>query len=158
MEVTLDIARPETRTYSVRGATLEAVVRNLGRRCWGRYVGRFSYDIRPRGGIVASAVFRAAPTITLPRWHDRAGATAPQQREWDRMLRALERHEDEHHAVLVDAFENMRHFLSTQPDPAVPQFRRDMAAFDADLDRFQRDFDATSEHGRRAGVVLDTTV
>ncbi|GMG82488.1 hypothetical protein LNKW23_17010 [Paralimibaculum aggregatum] len=155
MQVTVNIATPTQRTYTVRGNTLREAHGRLPRGCWGRYAGNFTWDYRGRNGMVSHLILNAAPVITLPRWHGRGRASREEQREWDRMLRALTAHEDAHHEVLVNALEDQRHFFSDEPDTAVRQLRQDLGSYGSELQQYQDDFDRTSRHGQRAGVVLN---
>lgn len=155
MQVTVNISAPETRTYTVRGTTLRDVHARLPRGCWGRYVPNFTWDYRGQNGIATHIILNAAPRITLPNWNGRGRASRDEQREWDRMLRALTRHENAHHQVLVDALEDQRYFFSGEPDTPVRQLRRDLGNYTSELNQYQADFDRNSRHGQRDGVRLN---
>jgi predicted secreted Zn-dependent protease len=96
---------------------------------------------------------------TLPRWRERAGASAPLVQRWQTYELALQEHEDGHRDIAVRAA-NAAHRALTEL-PAAPNCdemdRRANAAGQAILEQHrqqERDYDRTTKHGVTQGAVF----
>ena len=103
IRVSMRIQRPSTTYWNARGRDLVAVSNVMeARGCWGRYTPHHRY--RPpteEGGHVTRISITAAPVIQLPTWAPYANSSREVQQEWDRMITALTRHENQHHTIFA---------------------------------------------------------
>lgn len=155
MELRLRVSNPAPRPYDVDGRNFDALSRAMNRRgCWGRY--SFPFRFTPHGNPVERIDMTITPRIEMPRWTGYRAAGRAHQREWDRMIAALQRHEDEHHRLLVRKAEEFRDSIPNITIPmdasAVGQM---MADFEREAKAVMDDFDDRTDHGRRQGVELN---
>ena len=156
MEMRLTMRRPGRSTYNVAADTLDAAAEEMdGHGCWGRYSFPFSQRLIGPPDDVQRIDLTIRPGIEMPNWTRYRHATDPQKRVWDRMITALERHEQEHHRLLTRKAEDFRDSL---PNISQSMDRRAVGRLMQDFQREAQavmdDLDRTSDHGRRQGVDL----
>jgi len=96
-------------------------------------------------------------TIHLPRWQAPPGAAADLEARWNAYVDALDRHEQQHEAIAVEAAETIEREVSAidrAPDCATLEARVNARAeaLMEDYKARQRDFDMQTAHGRNEGV------
>jgi predicted secreted Zn-dependent protease len=125
--------------YGVKGVTVNELIRNLNRH---RGAGSWAYTTWrvTRPGCSTTLVIRQ----TLPRWLDRARATARVQKKWDRFYAALLAHEAEHVQIARNAAA-AADALSCSAEYA-QVVRKWMAT--------ERTLDQRTRHGIRSGATL----
>lgn len=146
--MTLVVSPTQRTSYDVTASTLAAVVSLLsedeaGKCDWGS---GFDYDGVGSDGKARNLQVTMEITIELPRWVGRDSAPAPQQREWDRFLRALEAHEQGHERIARAGAQTMHRRLQRT------QARDLQDAFEDEKQRIKRQdkaFDKRTDHGRR---------
>ncbi len=154
MEMRLRLGRPRRRTYGVSSAGFEELVREMsGAGCWGRFT--FTARHRPQGDPIERIDVTVTLGIQLPRWTRYGAADDAHKQEWDRMLEALSRHEDEHLRIFTETAES---FAATVPNISTPMDRagvtRLMREFQDEAQRAMDSFDRRTDHGQRDGVEL----
>ena len=159
MEMRLTMRRPGRTSYDVTGTTFDELSDAMDAHgCWGRYSFPFSQRLIGPPDDVQRINLTISPSIEMPRWRwrGRGEPTEVQQREWDRMITALDRHEAEHHRLLTRKAEEFRDSLpnisQTMDRRAVGRLMQD---FQREAQAVMDDFDRTSDHGRRQGVTLN---
>ncbi|MGB3277954.1 MAG: DUF922 domain-containing protein [Pseudorhodobacter sp.] len=151
MEVRLSLSAPRRRTYRVTAADLAEANRLLDTRPeWGLYSG--SLTCRPAATRVTVSL---RPVIEMPEWVGYRAAPSAEQRIWDRMIRILGQHEDNHHAIslrLIDAFKTELEAETAAMDRRA--LRRRCAQLLRDHTSEQQAYDRRSAHGVNEGVSL----
>ncbi len=158
IRVRLQVSRPSNSTYNARGRDLVAVSNVMeARGCWGRYNAHATYSYNSdTTGMVTEVTITARPVILMPRWAAYSQASSAVQQEWDRMVAALQTHENQHHRVFQDKVNLFKRSLErTRGGKTTGQLTADWNTFARDLDRAQNGFDRSSQNGRRQGVRLD---
>lgn len=147
--MTLVEAPVQRRTLVLRAASLEEVAELLEDRdeagaCDFELTGE--YDQVARDGTPRGLRTHLQIMIEMPRWVGRDGATAAEQREWDRFYAALERHEREHELqVRRDAGAADRRLDRVR----VSDFEARVAEEIAKIQRAGDAFDRRTDYGRR---------
>lgn len=157
MDMDLTIRRPGNSHYTVRGTTFDALSRAMDRHgCWGRYTFPFTFRVTGPADDITTVAVTVSPNIELPTWAEYRRADAALKREWDRMIAALERHEQEHHRLFTRKAEEFRNSV-----PNISQ-AMDRRAVDQLMADFRREaqaemdsFDSRTNHGQRQGVELN---
>lgn len=143
--------------YDVQGSTLAEVAPQLDPVEWGRCRYQYDYSYETTRGRTTRVDVTLRLTIRLPRWQgegwNRASPAA--QREWQRMMQALEGHEDEHADIARRHAPAFKQRLLNQRERRVrPRYNQALGR----VDRETRRFDRRTRHGRSQGVTLDTSI
>lgn len=156
MKVKLAIPNPKTRHWTVKGNTLEAAFKSLqAHNWWGRYRANPSYSFKnDKNKIVTSVTVRAKPLIQMPKWAGHAAATKAEQASWDKMYKALEGHERNHHELFLKGSEEWATYLEALDPFDVKAVKKMWSEFNKNMQKGQDDYDAFSKHGQKEGVVL----
>jgi predicted secreted Zn-dependent protease len=113
-----------------------------------------SFD-QNRNGLITRVDLVMQLTVELPVWQNRDSRPPPEQREWDRFLRALRVHEDGHLTI----FRREAPTAYRRLQRARPQTIHEV--LDAETERIQRlsdAYDHQTDHGRRQRTPHGTTV
>lgn len=115
---------------------------------------------RVRGGYVIDRLHLDEVIVqTLPRWVNRDAAPACLRRQWDRAMRALDRHENVHlerYIAYSRQFRREAARIPPQPTPAALQRALGQLnrRLEAEVQAWQRDYDRRTQHGRLEGVLV----
>lgn len=151
--MSVEFSGTESVEYDVHGRTLEdvaAVIAEMAEAGRAEWFPHYGYD--HDGHTITSAAVTVATRVTLPRWNERDSASPGEQREWDRFREALAAHEQGHfnlvwqHLGAVD-----EHLVGRSPDNAAAAWRHVLAELDVASDAY----DASTDHGRTSGTVID---
>lgn len=157
--------------YAVTGSTVAqigAVIDLLGPARDGRRFGAYtdwevawSYDPTIRGGehVFDALSVDVTIAVTLPRWRPVASAPREVVEAWRRYRDAVERHEDGHRSIAVEAGRAVHDALAALPGYPSKTALREAAAAAAGraLDEHgarERDYDRATDHGAKQGVSL----
>ena len=151
MEVRLALTAPRRRTYRVSADSLADANALLDSRPeWGLYSGNL--NCRPAESRVTVTL---RPIIDLPEWTGYSAAPSADQRIWDRMIRILGQHEDNHHAISLRLINEFKEEIEGASEP---MNRRAVRARARVLIRThnseQQAYDRRSAHGVNEGVSL----
>lgn len=141
----------------VRGNTLEQVGRALNELPeWGEAGGRLRAARIPAGTSEEVTVnLHANLHKRLPTWAQYTSASVAVKAEWDRMMVALERHEQHHVDIAIEEANNLATALIgveiSEIADSVTEANREMH------DR-QVKYDTDTNHGQDEGVTLDTSI
>ena len=159
MDVHVDWTKKRT-TFKVKGKTLLAVKKNLGPEAkWGRFdpMDLSSKLTLDKDKMVTDVKLFAGYTIAMPVWTDYTKAPARCKAEWDRMWKALEKHELGHAGFLVEGVVMLQLAIQEKEPGTISK-----EAFDAlrdehavDLEKADKEFEIETDHGRKRGVTLD---
>jgi predicted secreted Zn-dependent protease len=96
----------------------------------------------------------AEPVILMPKWSGYSSAGKAHKKEWDRMYKALEIHEDQHYMLFQHKLEKFRKKLEKAKPMTRKAFAKEWADFKKDHDKAQKSFDKSTGHGSKQGVNL----
>lgn len=154
-EVTFD--EVEYDYYDVSGGTLAEVAEQLDPEEWGRCTYHFDYSYETTNGRTTKVDITLKLTIRLPRWQgqgwDKASPAA--KNEWRRMLKALEKHEEDHADIARNWAPRFKARLLNQRSNSVE--RRYNQTLEK-VDKETKQFDQKTKHGQTQGVNLDINI
>jgi hypothetical protein len=153
---TVTVLEPQVVPYDVSGTTLEEVGAQLDPEEWGRCHWNVTYNVQTTGGRVTRVNITMRLTIRMPRWtQGYSEASAAARAEWQRMLTALQAHEDHHAAMARERAPRFKENILGQP--AGEAGTRYQETLD-DLQTDQDTYDTETSHGETEGVTLDTSI
>ena len=156
MKVKLTIPGLKTKAWAVKGKTLEEAFECLqAHKWWGRYRSHQSYAASfDKEKKIYTVTLKAKPEIIMPKWSGYAKATKAEQAEWDKMCKALERHEKNHHDIFLKAAEAWRAELEKGDALDAAGMKKAWSSFNTDTQAKQDSYDSSSSHGQKEGVAL----
>jgi len=122
---------------------------------WGKTRWNVTYDYDATDGVATSVAVTARITVELPRWTTLSKQPRRVQAEWNRMLTALRRHENEHVRIARERIQQLAGEMSGKPESDLPDIH---ARCLQDLDTLSNAFDQRTDHGEKEGVTLDLKV
>ena len=101
MKVKLDIKKPTSSSYSVKGKTYADVFAVLDKRKYqGKYTFNTNYNYKTDGSKnVTEVTLTHTSNIEMPKWSDYSKASKDDKAKWDNMYSTLLCHEEKHHAL-----------------------------------------------------------
>lgn len=155
MKVIWNVTKKNVETFDVVAETLESVQQKLSGR------GEFG-EFRPmpisaslnRDGSVTLAI---GHTILMPVWKGYTKAQPQCQKEWDRMWRQLEKHEQLHLGLYLSGASKLYDEIASRPEGSLTNKQLGELAREigSEIDRNSRDLDHRTRHGTTEGVKLD---
>ena len=125
---------------------------------WGKFDGNIEYSYEADAdNHVTEVTLKPSYTIQMPVWAGYSKAPKACQKEWDRMWKKLEEHEEGHRLIHMDALTAIQDALEKQTDLAADQFESDFARKMQDAQKNQDKFDDATGHGSKKGVELNIT-
>jgi predicted secreted Zn-dependent protease len=156
MKVTLKISKPSNKTWTVKGADIAALFKNLqAHDWWGRYRSNNSGKFAGKSSQIDTVTLTAKPVITMPKWATYSKASKGEKKSWDAMFKALRKHEDEHHTIFVKSAEDWKTRMECGDDLSKKDMDKAWKLYQKDSQKDQDDFDKRTGHGTKAGVVLN---
>jgi predicted secreted Zn-dependent protease len=153
---TVTIQPAQSAPYDVSGTTLAQVHSQLDPTEWGRCTYHYGYDYETTNGRTSRVDITLTLTIRLPRWQEgRDEASAAARTEWDRMLGALQAHEERHAEIAREWAPTFKERMLGVRESNVAS--RHSQVLGQVNDR-QREYDTQTQHGQTEGVSLDLSV
>lgn len=154
MKVKVSIPKPKSKSWSVKGKSIPDVFKNLNKNAfWGRY--RSDADIDwGKDDPVTKASITASPYIILPDWSEYGKVSKGEKRAWDDMIKALDKHESNHHKIFEDTVEEFKKTLERRDDLSAKDAKSLWKDFLKDLQAAQDRYDSRTRHGEKEGVEL----
>lgn len=143
--------------YDVRGSTLAQVAPQLDPQEWGRCTYHFDYTYETTNGRVSRVDITLRLTVRLPRWQGQGwdNASPHVKQEWQRMLEALQGHEEEHAEIARRWAPVFKERLLNLRAGRVGQRYNQLLK---KVDKETKEFDQRTRHGRTQGVTLDKSI
>jgi hypothetical protein len=144
-------------TYEVQAADLTEVWEFLkSRRQCAWFTSVFNFSFRySTGGYAQLARLEFGYTITMPTWPAYADQPPECRAEWDRMWRALWKHEDHHRAIYDRWASDLGRALEAHRRCKVGEAARFIASSYLLMLRRQEEFDLNADHGCSRGITLN---
>jgi predicted secreted Zn-dependent protease len=144
-------------SIKISAKTLGGAAKELDKRDeWGKFDGKIEYEYDFDGKALVTAVtLKPSYTIQMPTWAGYSKAPKGCQKEWDRMWKKLEEHEDGHRLIHQATLAKIQATLAKQTDLTVDQLKSDFATWlDEGQDNHDK-FDTSTGNGSKKGVELD---
>ena len=146
-------------TFQVKAKTLGGAADELSKRDeWGKFDGNIGYDYdSDENDYVTKVTLKPSYTISMPVWAGYKKAPKACQQEWDRMYKALEKHEDGHRLIHLETLATIETALQCKTDYPASDLKTDFAQWMQDGQDNQDKFDKSTRNGANKGVELTIT-
>jgi predicted secreted Zn-dependent protease len=105
--------------------------------------------------VVSGVTVTVDTRVTLPIWTQYDSASQPEKTEWDRFCGALRAHEQGHLDLVHDRLSDVdQRMLGKSLSDAIQAWQDAQTALQSSSDAY----DASTDHGRNAGTVIDVSV
>jgi predicted secreted Zn-dependent protease len=159
VKVDIKVSNPKKTTFRVPGKTLKEALKSLNSRDeWGLYDATQNVKSSAqtdKDGNVTSVTMVLNPVIELPEWSGYRSATKEQKASWDKMVKALEAHEREHHDIQVDCANDLTEEIKKSKTLDADALNEIISDQQDASQKKQDDYDTRSGHGAKEGVELD---
>lgn len=143
-------------SIKITAKTLGGALKELSKRDeWGKFEGKIGYGYGAADGIVTAVTLTPSYTIEMPTWSGYSKAPKACQKEWDRMWKKLEEHEEEHLNIHLATLKTIEDTLGKATDLPETQLPTDFDQMIADGQANQDKFDKSTGHGSKKGVELN---
>jgi predicted secreted Zn-dependent protease len=161
-KVTVKVAwgkKEKKSSIRIGGKTLgEALKELLKRGEWGEFDGDIGYSAKAdANGHVTEITLNPSYTIEMPTWAGYSKAPKACQKEWDRMWKKLEEHENGHLAIHLDALDKIQDALKQQTDLTASELDSQVARIMKQAQDNQNKYDSSTGNGSKKGVQLNIT-
>ena len=157
----VEVTKKDRKTSAVAGNTYEDVFKffekkNAAKEEWAK----FSHEKPalsfkpPSGGPVTEVVLKVGFTITMPSWSKASSLGKNRKAAWDKMITALEKHEENHRLILLEQSMLWGETITAESDLTVEKLATLFKPFPAQVKAAQDKYDASSGNGVKEGVFL----
>ncbi len=155
MKVTLSYGKPSNKSWKVKGGDANTLFANLNKNgFWGRYRSNVSASWSGKGAKIDAFKLTAKPVVLMPSWTEYSKIKAG-QKSWDKMWKALKKHEDNHHTIFDTSAKAFKKKLEVEGDLDPKDMKKTWETYQKDAQKLQDDYDKKSKHGKNEGVILD---
>lgn len=148
-------------TETVPGKTYEEMFKffqkkNAAGEEWGKFSPtKPNLSFKPsKGEPVTEVVLDIGYTITLPAWAGLSSASKPAKEAWDKMIKKLEKHEDNHRLILLEEVAKFGHEIEHETELTMKRLKELFGAFPKNVKAAQDKYDGASGGGVKEGVFL----
>lgn len=157
----LQWTKRDQKTYSVSGATYEEMFtffekKHAAREEWAKFhAERPDLSFKPsRDEPITEVTLKIGYTITMPTWSKASALGRKGKDAWDKMMAALDKHEDTHRRILEQQIKLFGEAVERETDLTVKKLSDMFKKFPADVKSAQDDYDSKTSHGEKEGVFL----
>ena len=156
MKVTLDIKKPKSANYVVKGKTIAEAAKFMRDKPYAAcYKANPGYDFaKDKDGKVTSIKLKAAPTIAMPVWDGAKKLKDQEKKDWAAMMSALQKHEDNHHKKWEKAAKDWAKTAGKRDDITKDTVAGVMNDFFTKAQGVMDKYDGSTNHGEKEGVTL----
>lgn len=151
----------DNKTEAVAGATYQDVFdtlkkKNAAKQEWARFHPEPMQVIGDpaKGEPIVGVTLKFGYTIFMPKWAKQSAATKKEQAAWDKMIAVLEKHEDNHRAIMEKQIGIFQKAIESETDLSNNKVGELIKTFKKDLKDAQDDYDNRTGHGSKEGVIL----
>ena len=148
-------------SYSVAGKTYDEMFaffqkKNSSGEEWAKFSHeKPSLSFKPTNkDPITEVTLKVGYTITMPNWPGLNGASKKGKDAWNKMIKALEKHEDHHRAILEEQSDAFGKLVSKENDLTQKKLAQLFKDFPKDVKKAQDDYDTKTAHGEKEGVFL----
>ena len=157
----IEWTKKDRKTAAVSASTYEDVFKffeqkNAAKQEWAKFSHeRPDLSFKPaKGTPITEVTLKVGFTITMPSWSKASSLGKNRKAAWDKMIAALDKHEDNHRLILLEQSvlfgEKVTAVDDLSPDKLAELFKQ----FPGDVTAAQDKYDASSGHGEKEGVFL----
>lgn len=157
MKISLKSPSPKLKHWASNGKDLTKVLESLNKhKWWGRYRSHHAYASRydTKSKKVVKVDLTARPVIIMPRWGQYSKGTKEEKASWDKMYKALKKHEQGHHDIFETRIKAYKKELETGGDLTDKELKKSYDAFSKELQKKQDAYDSRTGNGKSQGVIL----
>ncbi|MFG0307244.1 MAG: DUF922 domain-containing protein [Phycisphaerales bacterium JB040] len=149
-------AKKTTKSIKIDAKTLEGALDKLSRLPeWGKFEGQIGYQYKAdKNKRVTEVTLKPSYEIKMPVWTKYGAASKESKKEWDRMYKALAKHEDGHRLIHLEALAKINAWLTGAEGLSVNEFKSTFEKMMKDGQKNQDKFDSSTDHGAKKGVHL----
>ncbi|HEU0221346.1 MAG TPA: DUF922 domain-containing protein [Paracoccaceae bacterium] len=156
MKVTLSIPRPSNKSYTVSGKSIREVFDALQKHgWWGRYRSNEGMSYSGKSSTVDTIKVSASPVIFMPSWTGYSKASKAEQQSWDKMYKALKKHEENHHEIFLSSADDWKKEMEKNGNLSEKDTKAAWSDFTKATQKKQDAYDTKTDHGQKEGVILD---
>ena len=148
-------------TETVPGKTYDEMFKffekkNAAKQEWGKFsTERPGLALLPaKDEPITEVVLSIGYTITLPSWSGASSATKAGKAAWDKMFKALEKHEDNHRLILLEECAKFGEKVGAEKELTKKKLAELFTQFPKDVKAAQDKYDDATSHGEKEGVFL----
>ena len=154
----MDIKAPKLKCgkaspFKIKAKTAAEAIKALDANgCWGQHDWDVKWDWSDENNVVTEVVLKPTCSITMPEWPGAKDLDADKKKEWDAAMKALKKHEEEHHSKFAKWYDGLPKGLKKLgkvPGKKVDDFMK--KALD-EHDKLQKKYDKDSKNGAKEGV------
>ncbi len=153
--------KKDSSTYTVPGKTYEDVFKffkgkNDKKEEWGKFSPtkpKLGFK-PPKGEPITDVVLTMGYTITSPKWPKLKDANKKVKDAWDKMHKALAKHEENHRLILLEECAKFSMKVQAEEDLTFKKLKEFFDAFPGDVKKAQDLYDTKTGHGVKEGVFL----
>jgi predicted secreted Zn-dependent protease len=153
--------KQDKKTYAVPGSTYDDVYKffqkkNTSGEEWGKFSPeRPNLSFKPsKGEPITEVTLMVGYTITMPAFSKANALGKKAKAAWDKMMKALEKHEDTHRATLEKSCNDFGSQITSKTDLSLKDLQDLFKAFPKDAKTDQDAYDNKTAHGVKEGVYL----
>lgn len=154
-------SKTDNKTAAVPGNTYEDMFKffekkNTAKQEWALFQHeRPALSFKPaKGDPITEVTLTVGYTITMPAW-SKAGSLGKKAKDaWDKMMAALQKHEDQHRQILEDQAKSFGTQITSQTDLSQKNLADLFKDFPGDVKKAQDAYDSKTAHGKNEGVFL----
>jgi predicted secreted Zn-dependent protease len=153
--MSIQFSDTEWMTKSVDGSTLAAVSQAISQIDEAAKTQWFpAYTANMHDDTLTNVAVTVRTKVTMPQWSGYANASQPEKDEWDRFYAALRAHEQGHLDLVTSQLSGVDERLTGRStSDASAAWSKALAK----LNSASNDYDASNDHGRSQGTVIDTS-
>ena len=153
-KVSIPSGSPARKSWSCKGANLDEVFKNLNKHgWWGRYRSNLAYNAKLGSNVVSVSV-TAKPVVIMPKWAQYGKASADDKKAWDKMYKALLKHETNHHTITDTHLKELKKNLEKGGEIDGKELKKAWESSMKELEKKQKTYDSRTDHGSKEGVKL----
>ncbi|MGR3723499.1 DUF922 domain-containing protein [Abyssibius alkaniclasticus] len=154
MKISTSIKKPTTKHYNIKGKDLDTLFANLEARAfWGRFVANEAVNWGTKDPV-EKVTISAKPVIFMPKWTEYSKADKDAKTRFDKMYKALAKHENNHFYHLLEQVAIFVARLDGMETLSAKDAKAEWKTFLADHSKAQKKYDDVTNHGIKEGVEL----
>jgi hypothetical protein len=157
----IEWTKKDNKTASVPGSTYEEMFKyfekkNASNEEWAKFHHeRPDLSFKPaKGEPITEVTLKVGYVITMPSWSKASSLNKKGKAAWDKMMAALEKHEDNHRQILEKQSDLFGEKITAETDLTLKKLAELFKKFPADVTAAQDKYDSATSHGEKEGVFL----
>ena len=157
----IEWTKKDNKTSAVPGNTYEEVFKffekkNAAGEEWAKFHHeRPDLSFKPaKGEPITEVTLKVGYVITMPSWSKANSLGKNRKAAWDKMITALEKHEENHRLILAEQSTAFAEKVVAETDLTLKKLSELFKKFPGDVKAAQDKYDSATGHGEKEGVFL----